>query len=496
MKIIYILLFLLGLSAHSQSVKGIVYHEGKPLSEVNILIKKSQKGTHTNAKGEFELGVKKGDVLIFSHINMRSKKIKIKNFKTIEIELKAKTNTLDEVVVKTRRKADPKRKYVQTGFGRLDKRRSGSSMFALYAEDLKGLHGLGISRSLQGKVPGLTVNMETEDVYLRASISGFEAQPAIWEVDGVIFRQPPTFVDVSTVESIHIVKSGPLISLYGSEAAGGIIIITTKFGSGGSSAIKRSYPQLYSLRPNRVQLPETNDAISKMLQAHKSNPDSLPLQTLRLAAHVYNHKKQARTALRMRQWILSQDTTNILYYRDVAASLLKLGKKKAAWNIYRSLLSKPGFEQTDAASYRAIFHDIEYLYHAHGLKDFLQKEFKTQKHLNNRAYENKTRLVLEWTVADEALSIEIVNPNNQSIVHQLGSSITKSPKIQEIYLNETFKGAWVLNLSLLENITEEGYLKISVYRDWISPTSKAPKTKVYILSDLNQSKYKLMELSL
>ena len=107
---------------------------------------------------------------------------------------------------------------------------------------------------------------------------------------------------------------------------------------------------------------------------------------------------------------------------------------------------------------------MERFYHSFGMKKIIGKGFESQKKIFKN-YKNETRIVFEWTVPNEMIAIEILNPKNELIKLQLGNNFNENSRIEEIFIDETLKGNWVLNLSILgENLDLKGYLKVTIYK--------------------------------
>ena len=94
---ITIIIFLFNWSLASQEIRGVIYSDNIPLPDVNIKIRGKSEGTKSDQKGEFNLKSKKGDLIIFSHVGMETKKIKIKNFDPLKITMTSKLTKLKEV---------------------------------------------------------------------------------------------------------------------------------------------------------------------------------------------------------------------------------------------------------------------------------------------------------------------------------------------------------------------------------------------------------------
>ena len=251
---------------------------------------------------------------------------------------------------------------------------------------------------------------------------------------------------------------------------------------------KMYYPRLKYFNPHQIKLPYKKENISKMFNTSEISTDSL-----RLISYLYE-KSDNNIALRLNRLLLVKDPNNIKSYRDVAESLLQFNKKNEAWNLYEIFLQKRT-NDIDKTSFDIIFHDMERLYHSFGMNKVIGKGFESQKTSLKDDYKNETRIVFEWTVPNEMISIEILNPKNESIKIQLGNYLNKNSRIEEIFIDETLKGNWRLNLSILEeNLDLKGYLKVTIYKNWISTNRTPPVSKIFLLENLTSTNYKLLRL--
>ena len=141
-----------------------------------------------------------------------------------------------------------------------------------------------------------------------------------------------------------------------------------------------------------------------------------------------------------------------------------------------------------------MFNDIERLYHSYNLKNIIGNAFVSKKKYSNN-YKNETRILFEWSVPNETLLVELVNPEKQTIGLQLGSKFENST-IEEFFIDEKLKGNWKLNLSILEDIKLDGYLKVTIYRNWISSEKVLPETFFFSLSGTTKTEYKLLSLKI
>ena len=221
---LFMALFLMNVSwAFAQlTVTGHVKStSGDPLIGVNVVEKGTTNGTVTDMDGNFSLRVEKGKTLVFSYIGFLSQENVVRGNR-MNITLKEDTETLDEVVV--------------IGYGSMQRKDVTSSITTVKAEDMNVGVFTTPAQMLQGKVPGLTI-ANTSDPNGSASISlrgasslrTGEAMEPYYVVDGVP-GVSISLVAPEDIESIDVLRDASATAIYGSKAANGVIIITTKKG--------------------------------------------------------------------------------------------------------------------------------------------------------------------------------------------------------------------------------------------------------------------------
>lgn len=221
---LFMALFLMNVSwAFAQlTVTGRVQSKsGEPLIGVNVIEKGTTNGTVTDLDGNFSLRTEKGKTLVFSYIGFVAQENVVKGTR-MNVTLLEDTETLDEVVV--------------IGYGSMQRKDVTSSITTVKAEDMN----VGVittpAQMLQGKVPGLTI-ANTSDPNGSASISlrgasslrTGEAMEPYYVVDGVP-GVSISLVAPEDIESIDVLRDASATAIYGSKAANGVIIITTKKG--------------------------------------------------------------------------------------------------------------------------------------------------------------------------------------------------------------------------------------------------------------------------
>lgn len=236
-----ILLFILwscctGLTAHAQSrvLTGIVTSPDEgPLPGVNVLLKGTTMGTATNSKGAYTLSIPGDDAIVtFSSIGFATDEVKVGNRSTLDFSLKSDIRSLSEVVV--------------TAFGvKKEVKSLGYGVQEIKGSQLTEARATNVVNGLSGKVAGLRVSSNggpgsgsTIQIRGASSVSG-NNQPLV-VIDGVPIQQ--TFdkqfgsglseINPDNIQEMTVLKGPNAAALYGSRAANGVILVTTKTGAG------------------------------------------------------------------------------------------------------------------------------------------------------------------------------------------------------------------------------------------------------------------------
>jgi TonB-linked SusC/RagA family outer membrane protein len=232
------------LFAQEMTVSGTVTDpQGVPLLGVNVLVKGTERGTQTDFDGNYAILADTGETLVFSFVGMETAEYLVTDVNQIDVTLNPDAAQLEEVVV--------------TAFGiKRNPKDLGYAVSSVASEELTENSEPDLVRSLAGKVAGVNVNFSTgvagasNQINIRGvtSIAG-SSQPLII-VDGVAYSNDQvttssqvtggggyesglSSLDPNNIESINVLKSTAAAALYGSRATNGVIVITTKTGSGG-----------------------------------------------------------------------------------------------------------------------------------------------------------------------------------------------------------------------------------------------------------------------
>ena len=234
------LVFLLLCSAFlfAQNSKEIVGNvtsaqDGGPIPGVNVSVVGSSSGVSTDFDGNYQIAASDNDVLQFSYVGFKTQLVTISNATTINIVLELDNELLDEVVV--------------IGYGTQSRSEVTAAVGRVKNEDLDQIAVGTAEEALVGQVAGLNIQASESEAGSEAtvtirgvgSIAG-SSNPLL-VIDGV----PLEFaflnsVDVNDIESVEVLKDAASAAIYGSRAAGGVIIITTKEGKEGQTKFSYS----------------------------------------------------------------------------------------------------------------------------------------------------------------------------------------------------------------------------------------------------------------
>ncbi|MGN0189471.1 MAG: SusC/RagA family TonB-linked outer membrane protein [Candidatus Cryptobacteroides sp.] len=192
---------------------------GEPLAGASVLVEGTSNGAGADADGNYSITAKEGDVLCFSFIGFTDKKIRLANQSVLNVMLNEDNFSLEETVV--------------IAYGTLEKKQVTSSITSLKADDLTaGLGGSTIATALVGKIPGLTISgtssPNSENNFQLRGVASVNADKSpLVVIDGIPggdFRA----LNTEDIESIDVLKDASAGAIYGTRAAGGVILVTTK----------------------------------------------------------------------------------------------------------------------------------------------------------------------------------------------------------------------------------------------------------------------------
>jgi len=207
---------------------------GEPLPGVTVLVKGTSNGTATDANGNYSLSVPEtAGTLIFSFIGYTSQERSFTGPGAINITLADDAKALEEVVV--------------TGYGTQQKSDITGSVASVKGEELAQIPTPSVAQALQGRAPGVQVTANSgspgagSSVRIRG-VASVNAVDVLYVVDGVQLSsaQGINYLNNEDIASVEVLKDASAAAIYGSRAAGGVILITTKKGKANASNINFS----------------------------------------------------------------------------------------------------------------------------------------------------------------------------------------------------------------------------------------------------------------
>lgn len=241
-------------------VNGIVVDEiGEPVIGASVFVKGTKTGAVTDVDGKFSINTSPGSTLVITYVGYE--KVETKAESGMKVTMSPSSHALGEVVV--------------TGMQKMDKRLFTGATAKIDAEKAK-LDGVAdVSRALEGRIAGVSVQNVSgtfgtaPKIRVRGATSIYGTSSPLWVIDGVIQEDA---VDVSAddlssgdavtlisnaiaglsaddIESFQVLKDGSATSIYGARAMAGVVVITTKRGKAGRSTVNYTGEFTYRMKP-------------------------------------------------------------------------------------------------------------------------------------------------------------------------------------------------------------------------------------------------------
>ena len=270
----------------------VVDPNGEAVIGANVLVKGTTNGTITDMDGKFSLEIPEGAMLLVSYIGYGDYETKVGNQSNLSITLKEDSKALDEVVV--------------VGYGTMKKKDLTGAVGAVKGDDLASRRTTQLSTALQGATSGVLVTRDnsapgaTASIKIRGVTTIGETSPLVI-IDGV--PGDINQVNPEDVENMSILKDAASASIYGSRAAAGVIVITTKRAKENDLSLNYNFeygwemptklPQYVGAQRFLEMVNETRyndnnsggwyqtyseDQVNNWLKYHETDPDAYPVE--------------------------------------------------------------------------------------------------------------------------------------------------------------------------------------------------------------------------
>jgi len=250
------LLSLPGTALHAQqqpTVRGTVLNDasGEPVVSANVVVRGTNIGTVTNERGEFTLRVNAlTDTIQVTRIGYSAQSIALAGRATIEVRMRAAATLLNEIVV--------------VGYGTQKRSDITGAVASVSADRLEGRPNTSPVQALAGAVPGVSVTTtgagaeQSLNVLIRGRNSISASTAPLYVIDGIPFNGTLSEINPNDIESIEVLKDASSVAIYGARGSNGVVLITTRKGTGRPRVNYRAYYGIQELaqKPRVMTGPE------------------------------------------------------------------------------------------------------------------------------------------------------------------------------------------------------------------------------------------------
>lgn len=335
-------------SQQEKTVKGTIKDSGGvPIPGVSVVVKGTTQGSLSDQDGNYTItGITNGTVLQFSFVGMNTKDVPVGNQSVINVILEENTIGIEEVVA--------------IGYGAQKKRDISTAISSVSSDDLKDKPVSNFAQAISGKMAGVRISNTNAapgggtNIVIRGVSSINASNSPLVVIDGFPMKDgfnknenPLNSINPADIESIEVLKDASSSAIYGTQAANGVILITTKKGKTGKPSINVNVSTGYQQMINKIEVLNREDFLKYMDDARANayiiedpnfgtNNTNLPLWqwTDSDATRISNWAKYSQHASAMAQpgakharWITVSDATKAMPYdTDWQDAITQIGK--------------------------------------------------------------------------------------------------------------------------------------------------------------------------
>lgn len=552
--------------AQTKYIKGKLTHLNAPLANAEVTVKDSDTKVKTNVHGLYSISAEEGDIIIYSYPSLETVEIIVEDVTSIlNVSLNQKVTELDEVIVKGSNRKSQKElreeypydpNLIKTSWGILNKETAPGSMRILNNEDISdvGICILGVLRLRMSGVKVFGDCFTGGGVIIRGLSSINMKQTAVFDVDGQIFTDVPTWIHPSDMARVAVLSSMSLTGRYGSIGSGGVVVINTKVGVSniagtkildrallrnniyqndaiGKESVSKNLPSYLENLYSTTDLSSAKEVFLKNKNVYSSSTyyfidsynyfigkgdtkfanqiiedqkylfEDHPVYAKALA---YQFEANGKLELANDQYkkIFAMRPDYAQSYRDLAESYRDLGdlKKAVITHVRYSNLLKDGLMQGDSIIQTIIERDFD------NLLVLKRNELlpNTKEIVQLKTFEDfeGTRLLFEWNDSEAEFELQFVNPEKHYYTwkHTMVDNAArikeekmKGYSCEDFLVDGSLPGRWRVNLNYKGNKKlEPTYLKVTTYHNY-SRTSQRKEVNVYRLGlkNVNQQLFDL-----
>jgi TonB-linked SusC/RagA family outer membrane protein len=241
-KILFLILIMIpfwGIAQTSLISGKVTDTANNPLPGVTVMVKGTQNGTVTNNEGNFSItNVPENGTLVFSFVGLKTLEVPVEGKSSFTVKMEEVSIGLDEVVA--------------IGYGTVRKSDLTGAVSVVKSSDMRKSNASTIGNQLQGLATGVNVRSTGRagsDAFIEIrGVGTLSNRTPLWVIDGMISNPGPDF-NPADVESIQILKDASTAAIYGSRAANGVIIVTTKQGKEGPMKVNFNVKESWEWSP-------------------------------------------------------------------------------------------------------------------------------------------------------------------------------------------------------------------------------------------------------
>ncbi len=467
------------------TLRGKIFSQDKIIIGATISNKNKTVGVISDENGEFEIQILKNDTIVVAYMGMDDREILITEPDYIEIFLNSTKNLLEEVVVKSEINND---ETVNTGFGKLEKKRLGYTVQTIKGQELEGQSN--VSDATRGKIIAYKYeqNDDLSQIQLRQVLTfGYGTKNPLMVVDEVPMGVNDSStgklnlstiqIDPNNIENITVLRGLAATNRYGSLARGGAILITTKTATSGrrskskkpiDQALKRdnNYNENLTIVNNSVNenyISELknlksvqeiysyyfkqrnsysddiqyftnvsgyvsqwgNKELSTKILSNILEIDSKGISNLKYAALTFEHRKNFIMAEKIYEKIALLKPNEAQSYRDLALIYQETKQYQKAFDIYKNIQNNKYPKTNFSGLQKNINSEMRRLILLHGNE--LNKFGISNEY--NKPLQYDARIVFDWNDRNADFELQFVNPQKKFFTW----SHTKSQNASRIY---------------------------------------------------------------
>ena len=391
---------------------GKIFSVKGPIQGASVKVKNTLIEAKSNFDGYFKIKANLNDILVIDFLGMIGKQLLIEDLDDKYILLKSDSQILDQVTITATTDLNDQ---VETSYGKKKKKSVGFSTSTINSEDISP-SALNIIDAIRGKFTNVQVSSNQsqsstgnqEKVYVRGgTLSINNSASAIFDIDGMIYEDPPYFIDPKQIESITLLRSMGATNRYGSQGRGGVFLIKMKSLSRKTQRLLNSLKikgndyteQIYridfdSIKPNYIRDFKDANSISEAKNQFKTLKNGMYELSIPFYIESYNYFKDLDNnfAISIIKTAAEKAKNNPKALKTIAFKLEEVGDYINAKIIYQRLLK---IRPLDEQSYR----DLALIYKENGEYELSASLY--DKMLNNKLSDVNI-LGLQETVVNEA----------------------------------------------------------------------------------------------